>query len=128
MACAAACAAASCFIDEEPKVEFAGIILCAAFTDAATVFLNYSIRCYLNLLTPLRQSKTLTTWFTQQMTGTWKSSDRVSRLVRKSSRPHVTFVHATTDSIILRTETDRLFYLVVNALEDENLSALVIEK
>ena len=123
-----ACAAANHFIDKEPKVEFAGIILCAAFTDAAIVFLNYSIGGYLNLLAPLRQSKTLTTWFTRQMTGTWKSADRVSRLVRKSSRLHMTFFHATTDSVILCTEADRLFHVAVNALEDENLSAKLIER
>ena len=56
---AAACAAANHFIDKEPKVELAGIVLCATFTDAATVFLNYSICGYFNLLAPLRQSSTL---------------------------------------------------------------------
>ena len=125
---AVACAVASHFIDKEPKVEFVGIILCAAFTDATTVFLNYSIGGYLSLLAPLRQSKTLTKWFTRQMTDTWKSADRVSRLVRKSSRLHILFVHATTDSVVPCTEADRLFHLAVNALEDENLSAQVIEK
>ena len=125
---AVACAAANHFIDKEPKVEFAGIIIGAAFTDAANVFLNYSIGGYFNRLVPLRQSKTLTTWFTRQMTDTWKSADRVSRLVRKSSRLQMTFVHATTDSVVPCTEADRLFHLAVNALEDENLSAQFIEK
>ena len=123
-----ACAAANHFINMEPKVEFAGIILCAGFTDAATVFLNYSIGGYLNLLAPLRQSKTVTTWFTRQMTDTWKSADRVSRLVRKSSRLHILFVHATNDSVVPCTEADRLFHLAVNALEHEDLSAQAIEK
>lgn len=125
---AVACAAANHFIDKEPKVEFAAIILCATFADAATVFLNYSVGGYLNLLAPLRQSNTLTRWFTRQITDTWKSADRIARIVRKSSRLQMTFVHATTDSVIPWTQTDRLFHIAVNALEDEDLSAQVIDK
>ena len=125
---ALACAAANYFIDKEPKVEFAGIILCATFTDAATVFLNYSICGYLNLLAPLRQSNTLITWFTQQITDTWKSADRIAKVVRKSSRLRMTFVHATNDSVIPWTQADRLFHLAVNVLEDGDLNAQIIDE
>ena len=125
---AVACAAANDFIDKEPKVEFAAIFLCATFTDATTVFLNYSIGGYLNLLAPLRLSNKLMRWFTAQITDTWKSADRIARVVHKSSRLHMTFFHATTDSIILWMEADRLFQLAVNALEDEKLSAKFIEE
>ena len=123
-----ACAAANHFIDKEPKVEFAAIILCATFADAATVFLDYSIGGYLNLLAPLRQSNTLTRWFTRQLTNTWKSADRIARVIQKNSRLHMTFVHATTDSVVPWTEADRLFHLAVNALEKKNLSAQLIEE
>ena len=125
---AVACAAADHFVEKEPNVEFAGIVLCAAFTDAATVFLNYSIGGYLNLLAPLRQSNTLITWFTRQRTDTWKSADRIVEIVRKGSRLRMTFVHATNDTIVPWTQTDRLFHLAVNALEDENLSMQAIEE
>ena len=125
---ALACAAANHFIDKEPKVEFAGIVLCATFTDAATVFLNYSIGGYFNLLAPLRQSNTLITWFARQMTDTWKSADHIVEIVRKSSRLHMTFVHATSDSVIPWTQADQLFHLAVNALEDEDLSAQAIDE
>ncbi len=125
---ALACAAANHFIDKEPKVEFAGIVLCATFTDAATVFLNYSIGGYFNLLAPLRQSNTLITWFARQMTDTWKSADHIAKVVRKSSRLRMTTVHATSDSVIPWTQADRLFHLAVNALEDEDLSAQDIDE
>lgn len=125
---AVACAAANHFIDKEPKIEFAGIVLCAAFTDAASVFLNYSIGGYVNLLAPLRQSNMLTMWFAGQITDTWKSADRIANIVRKSSRIRLTFVHATNDSVIPWTQADRLFYVAVSALEDEDLSAKVIEE
>ena len=123
-----ACAVANNFIDKEPKVEFAGLILCATFANAVTVFLNYYISGYFNLLPPLRQSNTLTTWFTRQMTDTWKSADRIARVVQKSSRLHMTFVHATSDSVIPWTPAERLFHIVMNALEDEDLSAQANDK
>ena len=80
---ALACAAASHFIDKEPKVEFAGIVLCATFTDAATVFLHCFIGGYFNLLGPLRQSNTLMRWFTRQIRDTWKSADRIAKIIEK---------------------------------------------
>ena len=125
---AVACAAAHHFIDQEPKLEFAAIILCTAFTDAATVFLNYSIGGYFNLLAPLRQSNTLITWFARQITDTWKSADRIANVVRKSSRLHMTFVHATNDSVIPWTQANRLFHIAVNALEDDNSSVQAIKE
>ena len=124
---AVACAAANHFIEKELNVEFARIVLCAAFTDAATVFLNYSIGGYLNLLAPLRQSNTLITWFTRQITDTWKSADRIVEIVRKGSRLRMTFVHATNDTIVSWTQTERLFHLAVNTLADENLSVQAIK-
>ena len=125
---AVACAAANHFIDKEPKVEFAGIVLCATFTDAATVFLNYSIDGYVNLLAPLRQSKMLTRWFAGQIQDTWRSDHRIVKIVRKSSRLHMTFVHATNDSVIPWTQTDRLFYIAVGATEDEDTSPQALNK
>ncbi|KAK0506848.1 hypothetical protein JMJ35_010702 [Cladonia borealis] len=125
---AVACAAAHHFIDKEPKVEFAGMVLCVTFTDAATVFLNYSIGGYVNLLAPLRQSNMLTTWFAGQITDTWKSADRIVRIVRKSSRLRMTFVHATNDTIVPWTQTDRLCHLAVNALEVQDLSTQAIDE
>ena len=125
---AVACTAADCFIDNETKVEFAELVLCATFTHAAAVFLNYSIGGSFSVHASLRQSYTLITCFTQQMTDTWKPADRLAMDVWKSSKLHMTFVHATTDSVVPWTEADRLFHLAVNALEDENLSAKVIEE
>ena len=115
---ALACAAANHFIDKEPKVEFAGISLCAPFTDAASMFLDYSIGGYFSLLAPLRQSNTLITWFARQMTDTWKSTDRIAKVFRKSSRLRITFVHATSDSV----------NLAANVLEDEDLSPQAINE
>ena len=114
---ALACAAASHFIDKEPKVEFAGIVLCTTFTDAATVFLHCFIGGYFNLLGPLRQSNTLMRWFTRQIRDTWKSADRIAKIIRKSSRLRMTFVHATNDSVIPWTQADQLFHLAVNAFD-----------
>ena len=118
---ALACAAANHYICKEPKVEFAGIVLCAAFTNAATVCLNYSVFGRLPLLAPLRWSTTLSTWFARQMVDPWKTSDHLNSLVKKNDFLRLTLIHATSDDVIPSTQTERLFYLAVSAVEDEGL-------
>ena len=124
---ALACAAADHYIRKEPKVEFSGIVLCAAFTNAATVFLNYSVFGCLPLLAPLRRSTTLTTWFATQMIDPWKTSDRLTNLVKSSDFLRLTLIHATSDDVIPSTQTERLFHLAVNALENEGQSPQAVD-
>ena len=125
---AVACAAVNHFINKEPQVELAGIVLCAAFTDAATVFLNYSIGGYFNLLAPLRQSNMLIAWFARQITDSWVSTHRIANVVRRSSRLRMTFVHATNDTIVPCTQTDQLYHLAVSASEDQDLTTQAIDE
>ena len=125
---ALACAAANHFICKEPKVEFAGVILCAAFTNAATVFLNYSVFGRLPLLAPLRRSSTLSTWFARQMIDTWKTSDHLTSLVKNSDNLRLTLIHATSDAVIPWTQTEQLFYLAVNAVENEGLPPQAVDE
>ena len=125
---ALACAAANHFICKEPKVEFGGIILCAAFTNAATVFLNYSLFGRLPLLAPLRRSTTLSTWFARQMVDTWKTSDHLTSLVKKCDNLRLTLVHAISDDVIPWTQTEQLFYLAVGAVENEGLPPQAVDE
>lgn len=59
-------AAASHFSSQTPKVDFAGIILCAGFTDAAAVLTTYSIHG-IPLLAPLRLASGFENWFFQHL-------------------------------------------------------------
>ncbi len=125
---AIASATASHFIDQTPKIEFAGIFLCAAFVDAPTAFQNYSIGGVVPLLAPLRVLPPLRNWFVRQFPDPWKTSDRTQNLVRKSDRLRLTFVHATNDMTIPPSQTDELFYMAVDAAQDGGLTNQEIDE
>lgn len=124
---ALACAAANHYICKEPKVGFAGVVLCAAFTNAATVFLNYSVFGRLPLLAPLRRSTRLSTWFAKQMVDPWKTSDHLTNLVKNSDTLRLTLIHATSDDVIPSTQTEQLFHLAVSAAEGEALPPQAVD-
>lgn len=117
-----ASAAASHFINQDPKIEFAGILLCAAFTDAATVFLSCSVAGILPLLAPLRLSRFSKIWFSRQIQDTWETVDHIAALVRKSIHLRLTFVHAKNDHVIPWNQADRLFHVAVGATIQEGLT------
>lgn len=125
---AVASAVASHLIDQTPKVEFAGIVLCAAFTDAPIAFQNFSIGGAVPLLAPLRAIPPVQGWFVRQFPDPWKTSDRIRNLVRKSERLRLTFVHATDDMTIPPSQTDELFYLAVDTAEDGAFSKEQIDE
>lgn len=125
---ALACAAANHFICKEPKVELAGVVLCAPFTNAAAVFLNYSILGRLPLLAPLNRSTTLSTWFARQMVDTWETSNHLASLVKNSHNLRLTLIHATSDNVIPWVQTEQLFYLAVSAAENEGLPPQAVDE
>ena len=65
-------------------VEFAGLILCAAFTNAGSAFSSYSIGGLVPVLAPVKLSATFQTWFNRRMRDTWRTDDRLRYLIRKS--------------------------------------------
>ena len=125
---ALATAAASYFIGLPARIEFAGLVVCAAFPDAPTVFQAYSIGGYLPILAPLRIIRFLQTWFERQFKDTWKTSNRVEALVRGSDKLMLTFIHATGDAIIPWRLTNELFYKAVGATTEEELTREEIEE
>jgi abhydrolase domain-containing protein 12 len=66
-------------------IEFAGLILCAAFTNAGGAFASYSIGGVIPVLAPIKLSSALQRWFSSKMRDTWHSDDRLADLARKST-------------------------------------------
>jgi abhydrolase domain-containing protein 12 len=66
-------------------IEFAGLILCAAFTNAGRAFSSYSIGGLIPVLAPVKLSAAFQSWFSRKMHDTWRSDDRLADLARKSS-------------------------------------------
>lgn len=64
-------------------IDFAGIMLCAAFTNAGNAFSSYSIGGLVPILAPIKLSPTFQAWFSRRMRDTWKSDDRLASLVCK---------------------------------------------
>jgi pimeloyl-ACP methyl ester carboxylesterase len=66
-------------------IEFAGLILCAAFTNAGNAFASYSIGGVVPVLAPVRIFPAVQAWFTRRMVDTWRSDERLAELARKST-------------------------------------------
>jgi abhydrolase domain-containing protein 12 len=64
-------------------IEFAGLILCAAFTNAGGAFASYSIGGIVSVLAPIKLSSSFQTWFSSKMRDTWHSDHRLAEIARK---------------------------------------------
>lgn len=67
----------------EMGVEFAGIILCAAFTNAGNAFASYSIGGVIPVLAPVKMIPALQNWFSGRMRDTYRTDVRLAALTRK---------------------------------------------
>jgi abhydrolase domain-containing protein 12 len=59
-------------------IEFAGLILCAAFTNAGNAFSSYSIGGIVPVLAPVKVFPAFRAWFARRMVDTWRSDDRLA--------------------------------------------------
>ncbi|KAF7678996.1 sugar transporter stl1 [Alternaria burnsii] len=69
-------------------IEFAGLILCAAFTNAGNAFSSYSIGGIVPVLAPVKVFPAFQAWFARRMVDTWRSDDRLATMARKSIKAH----------------------------------------
>lgn len=64
-------------------IEFAGLILCAAFTNAGNAFSSYSIGGVVPVLAPVRTIPAFQAWFGGRMQDTWFSDSRLAAMARE---------------------------------------------
>lgn len=81
-------------------IEFGGLILCAAFTNAGNAFSSYSIGGVVPVLAPVKLFPAFQGWFARRMVDTWRSDDRLAAMARKL---------APGDYTILNSIPSRLF-------------------
>ncbi|KAH8725381.1 Alpha/Beta hydrolase protein [Phaeosphaeriaceae sp. PMI808] len=96
-------------------IEFAGLILCAAFTNAGGAFASYSIGGLIPVLAPVKLSSAFQAWFSTMMRDTWCSDDRLAEVVRRCTRLQLVFVHAENDTTMPWIETEKLFKSTLKA-------------
>lgn len=119
---AVAAAAAEHFSTLTPQPEFAGLILVAAFSNIPALMLTYNIGGFIPVLSPLRPYPILQRWFSNYITETWYTTQRLGNYVRKSAKVHLTLIHAKNDFDIPWKHSDTLFYIAANATSEEGLT------
>lgn len=103
-------------------IEFAGLVLVAAFSDIPTLTLTYAIGGVIPLLSPLRPYATLQKFFARQICDTWQTSIRLANMVRDSWNVELTLIHARDDFEISWKHSDELFYAAANATSQQGLT------
>ncbi|USP75433.1 hypothetical protein yc1106_02707 [Curvularia clavata] len=101
-------------------IEFAGLILCAAFTNAGNAFSSYSIGGVVPVLAPVRAVPALQKWFARRMICTWRTDERLAAMARICLRFNLVFVHAESDSTMPWHETEALFQSTLRAAKESS--------
>lgn len=104
------------------QVEFAGIILIAAFSDIPTLMLTYAIGGIIPILSPMRPYPMLQRFFSKRIQETWQTSNRLANLIRNSQNIDVNLIHAQNDYEISWKHSDALFYAAANATSKQGMS------
>ncbi|KAL8946467.1 MAG: hypothetical protein Q9222_007141 [Ikaeria aurantiellina] len=118
---AVATAVAEHFV-QESKVEFAGMVLIAPFSDMATLLLTYTAKGVIPILSPLRSYPALQRFFSGYLRETWHTSSRMENLIRKSMKLNLHLIHSKDDFEIHWKHTESLFYTAANATTPAGMS------
>ncbi|KAF2870485.1 Alpha/Beta hydrolase protein [Massariosphaeria phaeospora] len=115
---AVASAIAHRYANTDVPTDFAGLILCAAFTNAGSAFASYSIGHVLPILAPIKMIPALQAWFTRRMRDTWETDRRLAALAREGSKYRIVLVHAEDDQTMPWDQTEELFRSTLQAATD----------
>ncbi|KAK4237189.1 Monoacylglycerol lipase ABHD12 [Achaetomium macrosporum] len=93
------------------KVEFAGLVVTATFSNVAQLTATYRIGGFIPVLSPLFD------FFTSRLRSTWDNERRLSEFVQMAARYDITLIHAEDDSDIPMAHSIRLFRAAVLSAE-----------
>jgi abhydrolase domain-containing protein 12 len=93
----------------DSPVEFAGLILCAAFTNTGNAFSAYSIGGVIPVLAPVKLIPSLQAWFSRQMRDTWQTDQRLAALAKQCEKLQLSLVHSEDDGTMPWNQTEQLF-------------------
>ncbi|KAF3903968.1 hypothetical protein ABW21_db0209298 [Orbilia brochopaga] len=100
----------------EQGVEFAGVILCAAFSKLKTLILTYTIGGVIPILKPLKPYPVVQKWLTRFVREPWDGEERLKSLIEHSPHLKLTMLHAHNDYEINWTHAQVLFHTAANAI------------
>lgn len=104
------------------KIEFAGLILVAGFSDIPTLMLSYYLGGVLPILAPLRPYPMLQSYFAKHIQETWLTTLRLKSLVKHSKNLRLEIIHAMNDFNIPWSHSDTLFRTAANATVDRGMT------
>lgn len=104
------------------RIEFAGVVLIATFSDIPTLLLTYSVRGFIPILSPLKPYPALQKLVLRYVKDTWQTSTRVTSLVRKSQNVNLHLIHSKNDFDIFWKHSESLFYTAANATTSSGMS------
>ncbi|UKZ65467.1 uncharacterized protein TrAtP1_006664 [Trichoderma atroviride] len=109
-------------------VEFAGIVLVAAFSDLATMLSGYRFGGYVPALGPFAMWPAFQRLLERYIVDKWHSANRLANIVRHTrGRLRISLVHAYNDNDIPWTEDNKLFHAAANEtigiLDDDEFNA-----
>lgn len=108
-------------------VEFAGLVLVAAFEDVPSLMLTYAIGGVVPILSPLRPYPVLQQFFQRHIQETWYTGARLERFIRSSRKVNLQLVHARNDFDIPYRHSEMLFRRAANATSEEGLTTKEID-
>lgn len=104
------------------RLDFAGIVLVAGFSDIPTLTMSYSVGGIIPILSPLRPYPSLQSFFAKCIQDTWETSERLASLVRNCRNIDLTLIHSMDDSHIPWAHSQTLFYSAANATSKQGMT------
>lgn len=96
-------------------VHFAGLILCATFTNTGNAFSAYSIADVIPVLAPVKLIPSLQAWFGRRFRDTWRTDQRLASLAKQCETLQLVLVHAESDGTMPWDQTEELFKSTLKA-------------
>ena len=112
---------------EQCQINFAGVVLVAAFSDLPTLMLTYAAGSVIPLLSPLRVFPELQRFFAHKVKDAWPTVTRLNNIVRQSKDLKLVLIHAKNDYDIPWTHSNTLFYAAANATSETGMDNDQIE-
>jgi len=109
-------------------VDFAGIILIAAFSNLPELLTSYTAGGIVPVLSPIKNIKPLVRSVQKFLVDKWQSDDRVTRIVENTSkRLRLTLIHAKNDAEIPYLQSDILFRSAARAVLGRDMDDATFE-
>ena len=107
---------------EHSHVEFAGVVLVAAFSKIPELMLTYAAGRILPILSPLCIFPKLQRYIANRAKDTWDTKARLANIVRQKGDFNLFLIHAINDYDIRWTHSNILFYAAADATSEAGLS------